>query len=42
MLRGNNVCLTELRKDDSETLYGWINDAETRSIQRAMEARSVD
>lgn len=29
MLRGENVILTEIRSDDSKTLYNWINDAET-------------
>ncbi|WP_324617341.1 GNAT family N-acetyltransferase [Microvirga alba] len=28
MLKGENVVLTEIRPDDSETLYRWINDAE--------------
>lgn len=29
MLRGDKVRLTEVRPTDSETLFGWINDAET-------------
>jgi RimJ/RimL family protein N-acetyltransferase len=29
MLKGKLICLTEVRRDDTETLYRWINDAET-------------
>ena len=31
MLKGQNVVLTEVRPGDQETLYRWINDAETVS-----------
>src|SRR5215203_106819 len=29
MFKGQNVVLTEVRRDDSDALYRWINDAET-------------
>ncbi|MBR1156120.1 GNAT family N-acetyltransferase [Bradyrhizobium sp. JYMT SZCCT0428] len=29
MLKGQKIVLTELRHEDSETLFGWINDPET-------------
>jgi hypothetical protein len=29
LIKGTRICLTEVRGEDSETMYRWINDAET-------------
>jgi RimJ/RimL family protein N-acetyltransferase len=29
LIKGTRICLTEVRREDSETMYRWINDAET-------------
>ncbi len=29
MIKGKSICLTEVRREDSETMHRWINDAET-------------